>query len=214
MAKEKQQQQSKVIDYLKEDPIINSQKFALVSMLEPKNKDLLMNRQAFFSSHFLIKFMEQHQLAVEYKKKHGKKKLTQYMKEYLDLSYENIRDRYYDFIQLHHDELDTKFNTKYNENDEIVLTGFKIRGTYPNKLVLDQEIKKFHLIEPHVDIYSCPVGRWIPYCPKSNEKITEEYAENKLNNLMKNRVVDAAVKEDTFQDRHLKAIQEEKEEKY
>lgn len=196
------------VDYLKEDGVINGQKFALVSMIEPKNSDLVMNKHSYFLSKFLRRFLCDYKELMDYISKNGLDNLTGMMKEKVDFSFENIQNLYYEYVKLNNDTLEKQFNEKFNPNDEIVLTGFKVRGTYPNKLVLKNECKKFLANEPYVDIYTVPIGKWIPYLPKSNASITEEYAEKKLNNIMKSRVIEDHVKDETFANRKEDALKD------
>lgn len=174
------------IDYLKQDEAIPGQKFALLSMIEPKNSKLLKNKESFYATHFIQKFIKEYLFALEYKNKNPDK-LTPEIEEKLDDSYENIQKLYYEFQKHDEDSLETEWQNKYNTNDEIIITGIKIRGVYPNDLVLTDEIKRFHKHEPAVDIYVAPIGKWVPYCPINTSKITNQYAEEKLNAIMKER---------------------------
>ena len=176
------------MSYLKQDTPIPGQKFALISFVEPKNAKLLMNRESFFASHFIRYFLEQRQIVDEYIHAHEEEKkeiqLDEISKEKLDLRYENIQKLYYEYVQYHGKQLDNDFNQLYNEKDEIIITGFKIRGVYPNMDVLQQNVDNFHQYEPYVNIYTAPVGVWIPYCPSSDLHVEEKYAEDKLNEIM------------------------------
>lgn len=172
------------IDYLKEDPIIPGQMYALISMMEPRNSSLVSNRESFFATMFLEWFLQENENTKEYIRKNGTKALTPLMKEKLDISYKNIQNLYYEFVKNHSQKLYDKFNKEINKNNEPVVTGLKVRGTYPSTEFMEDAIETFHLNEPAVDIYTIPVGKWVPYLPGGQTGITEEYAEKKLNSLM------------------------------
>ena len=213
-------QKTKKMDYLKHDEAIPGQKYALISMVEPKHSKLLMNRESFIAANFIKYFIEEHVRVkqYEYNNKFRNKKwaklsnndekstknnedLDTFMKEKLNLSFENIRKLYYEYQQYHGTKLDQQFNEKYNPDDEIVITGFKIRGVYPNETIARAEVDKFHLFEPAVDIYVAPVGKWIPYCSNTDQGIVKTYGEEKLNNIMAQKDIELQIKKAKFDDR-------------
>ncbi len=170
------------IDYLKEDPAIPSQRFALVSMVEPTNKKLVSARESFFAAHFLKHFIEEHDKALKWKL--DENELTDLMKEKLDISLENVKRLYYEHQKFNMDKIDNEFNLEQNKNDEPLISGFKIRKVYSNEMLMKSEISTFQKHEPAIDIYVAPIGKWIPYCPRSQTNITHEYANDKLNDVV------------------------------
>ena len=176
------------IDYLKEDPIIPNQQIALVSMVEPKNSKMLKNRESFFATRFLKGFLEEYTQALTYKIQNGEEKLTDIIREKLDISYDNIKNKYYEFQALSLDKLEEEFTKKHNKNQEPVITGFKVRGTFPNQLVAAQKAKELNTLETFANIFAVEVGKWTPYCPINTDNITPEYANEELNNLVKSKI--------------------------
>jgi hypothetical protein len=57
---------SEKVDYLKEDPEISRQRFSCVSFVEPTNQELLTDREAYFATHFITKFLNEYKQAREY----------------------------------------------------------------------------------------------------------------------------------------------------
>ena len=133
--------EEKKIDYLKEDPEVPNQQIALVSMIEPQNSRMLMNKESFLATKFIDKFLKDYIQARDYINKEGEDKMTDIIKEKLDLSYENVRDRYYDWKKISLNDHEKEFDKKYNENREPTVTGFKVRGAYPNILVAKEKAK-------------------------------------------------------------------------
>ena len=206
--------ENKKIDYLREDPEIPNQHIALVSMIEPQNSRMLMNKEAFLATKFIDNFIKEYIQAYEYKLKEGEEKLTDIIKEKLDLSYENIRDRYYDFKNISLEEHEKEFDKKYNQNREPTVTGFKVRGTFPNLLVAKTKAKELNAFEPFADIYMIEVGKWTPYCPLNTNDIKAEYANEKLNELVNSKMkAHEKAKLDFEEDkaRKMKLIEEENE---
>lgn len=213
------------MDYLKIDQAIPGQKYALISMVEPKHSKLLMNREAFFAANFIQHFVQNYVDAklFQFTKNDNINDdnttnttistiddntttsnfddTSAFVKEKLDFSFHNIQKNYYEYVQYHGTELEQTFNEKYNTNDEVVITGFKIRGVYPNENIARDEVEKFHILEPAVDIYVAPVGKWIPYCSSSDQGVLKVYGEEKLNNIMAQKDIDLQIKKAQFEDR-------------
>ena len=191
-------------DWLKEDPVIDSQKIALVSMMEPKNHLLVRNRESFFATHFITWFLQEHNNTKEFMKKFPDQPLSDLMKEKLDFSYQNIQKQYYSYIENDENGLSDIFNRENNKNNEPIITGFKIRGTYETLEQAKYDARKFHDLEPAVDIYTVPVGKWMPYIPENSAGVTAEYTEKKLQSLMEQKNIEMDIRKADFDDRFLK----------
>ena len=195
--------ENQTVDFLRVDPTLPGQQVALISMVEPKNSKLLMNKESFIATRFLKSFIEEYKQVLEYKCKEGEDKLTDEMNAKLDISYENIKDKYYSFQSLTSAKLEEEFESKYNTNNEPTITGLKIRGTFPNKMVAAQKAKELNSYEKFANIYAVDVGTWVPYCPVDTVSITPEYAEEKLNDLVKGKVDEAAKQKVEFEQRKI-----------
>ena len=176
------------MDFLKQDPVIPGQQIALVSMLEPRNEKLMRRRESWLATNFISWFIGEHQQAVIFEAQKKNKKITnEFIKEKLDLSYDNISKLYKEYIQLNYNQLDDRFNRLHNQKDEVTVSGMKIRGVFPdNDDLIKKQVKKFHEYEDYVDIYTVPVGKWVPYCPETDKGIKTDYLHDKLNNILKN----------------------------
>lgn len=190
------------VDCLKEDEPIPGQRTAVISMVEPKYSKLMSNREAFFAANFLQKFFAERKSIEQYITKESNNiSVTDLMKENFDFSFENIQKLYYEYLKFNGNTLQQKFDTKYNPQDIMLITGFKVRGVFSNDDLLKQAIKKFHKFEPAVNIYTVPVGKWIPYCPISDENIPQEFAEKQLNNLIKKQKFDVQEEKEKFENK-------------
>ncbi len=191
------------MDYLKEDPVISGQRLALVSLLTPQNGDLIAAQEKYFAKHFISQYLvEYNKASAELKKnKNIEKNIKSALLEKVNLSYENISASYDTFINKNHTQLSNDFNAKYNEADELIVHGIKIRGIFTNKLQMEEKIKELHLLEPWVDIYVTNVGKWTPYFPRTTDTVTEEYAEDKLNKYMRRHQISCNKKDEIFSKR-------------
>lgn len=172
------------VDYLKEDPSIAGQEVALISFVEPQEKRLLKNRESFFATRFLKGFIEEFKQAHEFSLQNPDAELTDEIKEKLDISYDNIKSRYYDFQKFNLNQMDADFNKEYNQNKVPTVTGFKVRGVFPSQLVTSAKAKELQALEPAINVFCIPVGKWIPYCPLNDQEIESEYQLNELNELL------------------------------
>ena len=109
--------QEQTIDYLREDAPIPGQKFACVSVVEPTNSDVLMNRESFFATRFLKGFVEEYKQALEYSIKEGEDKVNDIIAAKLDISYDNIKNSYYEFQKLSMEQLQSEWETNNPEWD-------------------------------------------------------------------------------------------------
>jgi len=175
------------VDYLKEDPEIAGQEVALISFVEPKNSRLLQNKEAFIATNFISYFLDTYKKTQKYQEENPEIELTDELKETLNTSYKNIQNQYYDYQKFNLTKLENAFNKKHNENKEPTVTGFKVRGVYPNQLVTKSKAEELQVYEPAINVFCIPVGKWIPYCPLNDQEIESEYQMEALNDLVKGK---------------------------
>lgn len=207
---------SEKVDYLKEDPVISGQEVALVSFVEPKEKRLLLNKESFFATRFLKGFAEEYKQALEYQLTNPDAELTDEIKQKLDITYENIKSKYYEYQSFNLTELEQEFDKKYNENKVPLVTGFKVRGVYPNQLVTKSKAQELQRYEPAINVFCIPVGKWVPYCPLNDQEVESEYQLDELNELLKKKEDEHVKKELEFEHRKgdmIKKIEKENKEK-
>ena len=201
------------VDYLKEDPVIPGQEVVLISFVEPQQKRLLKNRESFFATRFLKGFVEEYKQALEYQLKNPEKELTEEVKSKLDITYENIKDKYYSYQKYNLTKLDEEYDKEYNKDKVPTVTGFKVRGTFPNQLVTGQKVKELQRLEPAINVFCAPVGKWIPYCPLNEEEVESEYREEQLNELLKKKEDEHLKSELEFNHRKSELLKKAEEEK-
>ena len=189
------------VDHLKEDPLIVGQEVALISFVEPKNSRLLQNRESFIATNFITHFLELYKKTQKYQEENPEMELTDELKETLDISYKNVQYQYYDYQKFNLSILENEFNNKYNKNKEPTVTGFKIRGVYPNQLVTKTKADELHYLEPAINIFCIPVGKWIPYCPLNDQEIESEYQMEALNDLVKGKDDEITKRDLEYEDR-------------
>jgi len=200
------------VDYLKEDPIISGQEVALISFVEPKNDRLLQNKEAFVATNFITHFLDSYRKTTLYQEEHHEEELTEELKTTLDLSYENIKKQYYSYQKFNLSKLEKAFDVEYNENKEPTVTGFKIRGVYPNQLVTKSKAEELQRFEPAINVFCIPVGKWIPYCPLNDQEVESEYQTETLNALVKSKDDEMAKQNVDYEQRKLRLQKKNEEE--
>tara|TARA_B110001454_G_scaffold217474_1_gene242909 strand:- start:6341 stop:7156 length:816 start_codon:yes stop_codon:yes gene_type:complete len=189
------------VDFLKEDPVIVGQEVALISFVEPKNARLLQNKESFIATNFITHFLKSYKKTQVYQKEHSEEELTDELKETLDTSYKNIQKQYYEYQKFNLSKLENEFNTKHNKNKEPTVTGFKVRGVYPNQLVTKSKAEELHYYEPAINVFCIPVGKWVPYCPLNDQEVESEYQMEALNDLVKGKDDDMAKRDLEYEER-------------
>jgi hypothetical protein len=100
-----------------------------------------------------------------------------------DLNVSKLKEAYDDFLFTNRTKLEDEFFTK---NDfRTTVRGVKVRGSYNSKEEAVARSKKLQRMDPLHNIYVADVGKWLPWDPEPSEVSEQEYAEEKLNTLMK-----------------------------
>lgn len=100
-----------------------------------------------------------------------------------ELKESNLKEMYGEFMYANRQALEDKF---YALNEfRTTVRGLKIRGTYSSKEEAVARSKKLQRLDPNHNIFVGEVGKWLPWDPEPSQVAEQEYAEEKLNTLMK-----------------------------
>ncbi len=94
-----------------------------------------------------------------------------------------IQEAYKDFLFRHQAKLEEEFHEK--NNFQTTIRGLKVRGVYASPSEASIRAKKLQRTDPIHNILLGEVGKWLPWDPSPNAVQDQEYAEEKLNDLMK-----------------------------
>jgi len=169
-------------DYLKEDPEIYNQRYVCLSFAEPKDQDVVKDRESFFAAKFLSKFITERDL-VQQAKDSGK----QYDETKLTSTYETIKVEYYDFLKTFENDLQTEFERMDSKNERVTMRGMKVRGVFRNIDEANQRAEQMRDFEPAFNVFVGQVGYWMPFNPISIDSVDSVYAEQQLNELIKGK---------------------------
>ena len=170
------------VDYLKEDPDIPNQRFVCLSFIEPRDRNVLKQKEVFMASQFIKGFIEEYEIAKEFSQ-NPNNTITDEIKEKLDLSYENINKVYTGFRKTHFTKLSEDFDKEHNPNEAMTVSGVKVRGSFRNLEEAQERAQQMREYEPASDCFVAQVGYWLPYDPENMEDIKAEFREQQLNEI-------------------------------
>jgi len=219
----------KYVDLLEVDKPIAGQSFGCFSFISPEN--VLKQREIFFFEEFLKKWelnksMEKfHQflnfLSYKYKLTFDEviKDFEGFVKEERDaIVNSSIEDDYKTFLDREEEELEKKFNIKYNFQTSV--RGFKARGNFASQEEAELRARLLRETDPSFDVFVGPVGTWLPWEPEAYKTGRVEYMEEELNQLAHEKRKNESAAKTAFEQRvketKQKAIDENKKnaEKY
>ncbi len=193
--------EQKNIDYLTEDPIIPSQQYVCLSFIEPP-KDLLEAKEDFFMKKFLKQFMKDMYLdfCVKNNIEHEKAQEPSFTETQINEMYTAFKENNLDKLQL-----------EFNEQNEhrTNIRGLKIRGSYTTQEEAKSRAQKLRREDNAHHIFVGQVGFWLPFNPINLDNVEQDYVNNQLNDLIKEkRLADVKAKEH-FQQRQRNLIENE-----
>jgi len=122
--------------------------------------------------------------------------LENFVKENMrDFKETKIQEDYETFIFKNRKRLEAEFFEK--NSFRTTVRGLKVRGTYDTFEEATHRAKTLQKLDPSFSVFVGQVGFWLPWDPRPSEIQNQEYAEDQLNNLMKN-YKDNEVKKDEF----------------
>lgn len=213
----------KYVDLLDVDKPIAGQSFGCFSFISPEKT--LKQREMFFFEEFLKqwemnKSMEKfHQflnfLCFKYKFQFDEiiKDFEVFVKEERETIINgSIEDDYKTFLDRDEEDLEKKFNVKYNFQTSV--RGFKNRGNFSSQEEAELRAKLLRETDPNFDVYVGPVGTWLPWEPEAYKTGRVEYMEEELNQLAhekkKNETIAKSAFEQRVKETKQKAIEENK----
>ncbi len=200
----------KYVDLCEEDAAIPSQKFVCVSFVSPEK--ILKQREQFMFE----KFVQQWEFSksiekfgdflnfVSFKYKIKMDDIMADMKEYVEeekkkLKSYSITDDFNNFMDKNEDRITDEFNTLHEFRTSV--RGIKIRGSYSSQAEAELRAKKLRETDPHHDIFVGPVGVWMPWDPDAYKTGRVEFMEDELNQLHHEKLKNAEVAKQEFEQR-------------
>jgi hypothetical protein len=214
---------TKYVDLLEVDKPIAGQTFGCFSFISPEK--ILKQKEMYYFEEFLKqwemnKSMEKfHQflnfVSFKYKLQFEEiiKDFEAFVKEEREtIVNSSIEDDYKTFLDRDEDDLEKKFNVKYNFQTNV--RGFKARGNFSSQEEAELRAKLLRETDPNFDVFVGPIGTWLPWEPEAYKTGRVEYMEEELNQLAhekkKNETVAKTAFEQRVKETKQKAIEENK----
>jgi hypothetical protein len=100
-----------------------------------------------------------------------------------ELKESKVKEMYDDFMFKNRGKLEQQFYELNEFNTSV--RGLKVRGTYNSKEEATIRSKKLQKLDTIHNIFIGEIGKWLPWDPEPSDIQDQEYAEDKLNTLMK-----------------------------
>jgi len=100
-----------------------------------------------------------------------------------ELKETKVKAMYEEFMFKNRGKLEEQFYELNEFNTSI--RGLKVRGTYNSKEEATLRSKKLQKLDTLHNIFIGEIGKWLPWDPEPSDIQDQEYAEDKLNTLMK-----------------------------
>lgn len=189
----------KYVNLLDEDPPISGQKYVCVSFVSPET--ILKKKEMFMFEKFVqdwdytksLKVFTEFLGLVSHNYNINMKELADDFNDFLQeeapvLRKElSVEDDFKNFMDLHEERLTTEFSRDHAFQTNV--RGLKIRGAFATEYEAEARCKKLREMDPNHDIFVGPVGIWIPWEPDAYKTGRLEYAEEKLNELHKQKLI-------------------------
>jgi len=191
-------------DFLKPDPPIRGQSYALISFISPE--EVVRSREVFEFGEFVKRIGQDVDILfgmIEHK--FGE---STDVKETLDMlreRYTYLKDGQEMQKQLElfkskcGDDLQSRFREQHGFQTNI--RGFKIRGVHDSVEEARMHAKQISGADPNFNVFVSQVGCWCPWSPNPDDIADCEYAETELNTLMRKYQENKAISKHNYDKR-------------
>lgn len=201
---------TKECDYLDEDKPIRGQNYVCLSFLSPE--EVLANKDVFVFNKYLEFFSKELRtlldgFATQYPE-HANvvDKLKDSNRHLFDEN--ELQDHFRFFQSTNNADLEKEFHEK-NEF-RTTMRGIKVRGVFDTLKEAQVRAEILKKMGDTFDIFIGQVGCWCPWSPNPEDLENQEYAEAKLNTLMKQYKENMTLRDAAFQARKEELIQNAK----
>ena len=151
--------EEKTVDYLNNDREIPGQNYVCLSFLSPES--FLKNKELFSFYSFM-----------------------KASKGACDMDFDTYNDQFNQYCDTHSVELQKNFTEQFGMNTNV--RGLKVRGTYSTLEEAQFRAKALQQNDPNFNVFVAQVGFWLAWDPSPYDVGKQEYANEQLNELMKN----------------------------
>lgn len=171
--------QSEKTDYLEVDKPIPGQNYVCLSFLSPES--MIKKKNLYYFDEFRKFYFEKFRVILE--NIQTELKDNQILSDNLNHILKEDISELYEIFNIHKGaEVEKKFDEE--NNNACSVHGLKVRGTYSTYDEAQGRAKTLQKKDPHFNVFIGQVGYWLPWDPNPSN-MNEEYADEKLNELMR-----------------------------
>jgi hypothetical protein len=207
-------------DFLEVDKPIPGQNYCCLSFVSPDKvieqktkfmyyhyqKQRLLNYKKLFTDAFNSLVSEQEDGMVELSRLFDMKKSMDKLFEEDAVEYEEFKDKYENFLFKDEKKVCDEFD-KLN-GFKTSVRGVKIRGVYETRREAEIRAKTLQHMDQNFNIFVGQVGYWLPWDPESNNVEDQEYMNEELNSLVKEKKKNEDKKNMFFEEQKAKRVSE------
>lgn len=169
--------------FLARDPEMYGQKFICISFIKPKCKDVMLEKEKFYSKEFGKFYTAEMYKIFDYKLKHSSEPDSEHFKKFLNLNKDNFDELYDGFVLTNKSDLDKKFREFYAKGHYNTDSAVKVRGTFATLEEAEQHAKELRDKEDGLfNIYVATMGTWLLFEPPAG--VDQVYMDDRLNKLI------------------------------
>jgi hypothetical protein len=201
---------TKTADFLEEDAELRGQKYMCLSFISPE--DVIASKEVYFLRRYCEKFSaDVSELFSGIRDKFKDDDAIQDMV--------SILEQRYDYI-VNPEEMDADFSFYKQENSkdleaeylkinnyQTTMRAIKVRGSYDTLVEAQLRAEQIGKVDDKFHVWVGQVGCWCPWNPSSKDVESSEYKETQLNTLMKKYKENLALKDQMFNDRTNKMLE-------
>lgn len=207
-------------DYLEVDKPVPGQNYCCLSFVSPDKvidqkikymfyhyqKQRLNNYNKMFTEAFNVLVSEQEDGMVELSRLFDMKKSLDKLYEEDNVEYVDFKEKYDDFLFKDEQRVGDEFD-KLNDFKTSV-RGVKIRGVYDTRREAEMRAKTLQHLDQKFNIFVGQVGYWLPWDPESNNVEDQEYMNEELNTLVKEKKKNEDKKNMFYEEQKAKRVAE------
>lgn len=195
------------MDYLEEDDPIRGQQYVCLSFLSPE--EIIEKKEVFMFNKFIANFKnEVNELFTNLKEKYKEEDdiIQSIADKYRFLFNDKwIYEEYQYFLKEQEENLSKEFAEQVDFQTSV--RGIKVRGSYETMREAQIRSEVLKRKDKKHNIFIASVGCWCPWDPNPDNIDDQHYSEDRLNTLMKKYKENQAAKDELFEDRKRKMIE-------
>ena len=177
--------ENKEKDFLEVDDQIGGQNYVCLSFISPES--LIQDKSAFNCAKFLQSYCKEQKL-----------------------KFDDIYNKYKDFVYKYEDELQRDFDE--NNNFQTSLRGIKVRGVFDTREAAEGHAKKLSIKDTSFHVFIGQMGYWLPWDPNADKVQDEVFQNSELNKMMDQYQQNTVNKDMFYEEQKREKIKEAREE--